>query len=208
MGRGAGAQDGRGLVGSASIRIWGATPPAPAGPATAELGPATAELVWSCLQWSTGTSSGQSCPGGPTMCRSCRRHSGRVSPHRTSDSGAWSSPTRPPASRPRLLHPRSDKAVLPTRVSVSPRARQSLHARPGHVSPTASLWASASLSKVGRDTNGPLGLSKLGWYTHPHAVSSDPEQVGGSGGSGCLPGPSSSCPGEPDVRAGLGGPLK
>lgn len=26
MGRGAGAQDGRGLVGSASIRIWGATP--------------------------------------------------------------------------------------------------------------------------------------------------------------------------------------
>lgn len=106
MGSRVGAQGGRGLVGSARTRKGAPGP--------------HAELVRSCPQWSRGTSSGQSCPGGPTTCRTCRRHSGHDSRRRTSDSGASIAPARPPASRPRPSHPRSDKAVLPTHVSVSP----------------------------------------------------------------------------------------
>lgn len=141
-----------------------------------------AELVRSCPQWSPGTSSGQSCPGGPTMCRTCRRHSGHDSRRRTSDSGASSAPARPPASRPRPSHPRSDKAVYRP-VCLCPHEPGNLsHARPAHVSPAASPRAGGCVeSTVGRGTHGPLGLSKLGRYPHLHAVPSDPERVGRSG---------------------------
>lgn len=78
------------------------------------------------------------------------------------------------------------------------------HARPGHVSATASRWAVLPCQKSGEDTH---GSANLGRYTHPHTVPSDPEQVGGSGVS-CLPGPSSRRLEEPEVTAGLQGPLK
>lgn len=144
-------------------------------------------------QWSTGTNSGWS-PGGPTTFPTCRRHSGRATPRRTSGNGTESAPARPPASRPRPSRPLSDKALLPTSASRVRGPGDRPHARsPGCQSCYILLgskradWPSRPWSlrwsTVGAGHPRVLGVQGAwpGILSHPHAVPSNPLQVGDQG---------------------------
>lgn len=169
MGSAVGAQDWRGLVGSASTRIGGA---------------------WARTQSSPGhVRSGQQEPVRGRPATAIRLCAAPVAATAATLHGAGLQTAGPGSPLPRHwpaapgLHTHALIKPCYPLVCLCPHEPGNLsHVQPGHVSLAASPRAGASLSTVGQSTHGPLGLSKLGRYTHTYTVPSDPaEQVGGSG---------------------------